>query len=76
MGLLDFVFSCPDELLEIMKKLWNCELWLMMIVNDSFNNFCKGEEVESSWKNKVEVDSLQQALGCFGRILLEARLNS
>lgn len=76
MSLLDLVFTCSYELLEIMKMVWNCELWLVMVVNDSLNNFWKGEEVESSWKNKVEVDCLQQILGCFGRILLEARLNS
>lgn len=39
MGLLDLGFTCSDELLEIKKMVWNCELWLAMIVNDSFNNF-------------------------------------
>lgn len=36
MGLLDLFFTCSDELLEIMKVVWNCELWLVMIVNDKF----------------------------------------
>lgn len=76
MSLLDLFFTCSDELLETMKMVWNCELWIVMIVSDNFNNFWKGEEVESSQKNKVKVDCLQQTLGCFSRILLEERLNS